>query len=57
MPGAFDGSGQLALLGFAQAGALALFYLSVLVNVTLKGFKVLVVKKGYVGPMFKYLCH
>jgi hypothetical protein len=57
MPGAFDGSGQLALLGFAQAGALALFYLAVLVNVTLKGFKVLVVKKGYVGPMFKYLCH
>ena len=56
MPGALDGAGQLALFALGQAGALARFYLAVLVNVALQGFKILVVKIGYVGPVFKYLC-
>ena len=57
MPGAFDGASQLALLALGQAGFLAGFYLSVLVHIALQGLEILVVKKGYVGPVLKYLCH
>jgi hypothetical protein len=57
MPGALDGPGQLALFALGQAGALARLDLSILVDVALQGLKVLVVKKRYVCPVFKNLCH
>jgi hypothetical protein len=55
--GAFNRFGQLPLFTFAQTGSLAGFDLSVLIDVALQGLKILVVKKRYVSPVFKYLSH
>ena len=57
MPSPLDSHAQMPLLTLGQTGLLALLDLSVLVNVTLQRLKVLVVKKGYVCPVFKNLCH
>ena len=55
MARALDCTSQLALLTLGQAGSLARLNLSVLIDIALQGFEVLVVKIGYVGSMFKNL--
>jgi hypothetical protein len=57
VPGTLDSGTQPTLLTFGQAGLLAGLDLSVLVHVALQGLEILVVKKRYIGPVLKYLCH
>ena len=57
MTSPFDGSGQLALFRFGQASLFTGFNLTVLVDVALEGFEILVIEVGYVSLVLEYFCH
>lgn len=57
MPSPLNSHTQTPLLTLGQTALFATFDLSVLVDVALQGLKVLVVKKCYVSPVLKNLCH
>ena len=57
MPSTFYGYTQASLFVFFDASFLTTLDLAVLINVSLQGFEVLVVKIRYICSVLKNLCH